>query len=173
MTYIATRFFLDKLYSAEARDLTDQILQGLQAEFASRLADRDWLSDQVKKVANDKIDSIKRKIGYPKSPLTTDPLAIQAFYRDLKLTSSYPENVLATARITVSHFWSQLGKPVDREAFFSSTQDVNAYYNPQLNEIVILTGIQQFPVYDRNFPGYMLYGGMGSIVGHELTHGFV
>jgi endothelin-converting enzyme len=160
-----TRFFLDKMYSAEARDLTDQIVQGIQAEFATRLAERDWLSDQVKKVAKEKIDSIKRKIGYPKSPLVVDPLAIKAFYADLKLTKSYPDNVLATARITVSHAWSQLGKPVDRETFFSSALDVNAYYNPQLNEIAILTGIQQFPVYDRNFPGYMLYGGIGSIVG--------
>jgi len=101
-----------------------------------------------------------------------DPLAIQAFYASLRLTSSYPENVLATARLTVAQGYASLGKPVDRGTFPFATTAVNAVYNPQMNSVTIFAGIQQFPIYDRNFPAYLLYGSMGSITGHELTHGF-
>ena len=123
-------------------------------------------------MAREKVNTINRKVGYPSSPLAVDPLAIQAFYAPLRLTNSYPANVLATARLTVAQGFDNLGKPVDRGAFLSSTTAVNAYYNPSLNEIVLLAGIQQFPIYDHRFPAYLLYGSMGAIAGHELTHGF-
>jgi len=73
VTYILGRFFLDKSYSAEPRDLTDGMMQTIQDEFLFKIAQKDWLSDDVKRVAKEKVYRVQRKIGYPTSPLATVP----------------------------------------------------------------------------------------------------
>jgi endothelin-converting enzyme len=150
------------------------MMQTIQDEFSSKLPQRDWLSDEVKRVAKEKVDAIYRKMGYPTSPLATDPLALREFYTPLlgNLSSSQPTNALAMAKLTVAKGFAKLGQPVDRGGFMMSITYTNAYYTGSLNAIQVLAGIQQFPVFDPNFPGYLLYGSMGSILGHELTHGF-
>ncbi len=171
--WITSRFFVDRAYSRHARRFTDQILTAIQQEFITRLHDKKWVSDHVKAGAEQKVKKILRKIGYPDiSPNVTNPIAIQAYYSDVNITGSHFWNSLSLARSSIRHNWAQLARPTDRNLWQGTAATANAYYNPPTNEIVVYAGIQQFPVYQDDFPAYLSYGGMGSICGHELTHGF-
>ncbi|KAK2924313.1 hypothetical protein FoTM2_016471, partial [Fusarium oxysporum f. sp. vasinfectum] len=79
---------------------------------------------------------------------------------------------LSFAKSRVAKNWASLDKPVDRQKFPSSTLTTNAFHQASGNTMIILAGIQQSPIYDAGYPAYISYGGMGSIVGHEITHGF-
>ncbi|KAH8881296.1 endothelin-converting enzyme 1 [Thozetella sp. PMI_491] len=173
LSWTVVRFFIERAYSHHARAFTDQILVNIQNEFISRLGQKKWVSDQVKKLSEEKIRKILRKVGYPDiSPNVTDPLVLQKYYAGVNITDSYFWNSLSIAKSAVAHTWSSLGKPVDRNIWQGAVSSANAYYYAPTNEIAVYAGIQQFPVYQDDFPAYLSYGGMGSLCGHELTHGF-
>ncbi|GKT82149.1 peptidase family M13 [Colletotrichum tofieldiae] len=171
--WILGRFFVDKAYSEASRKLTTTLMDSIQAEFIIRLADNDWLSAEVKKVAEDKVRSITEKIGYPDtSPKTIDPQDMAKFYYDLTVGDSYFNNTIKAASWYTTKLWSWLGKPTDKGIWLFSPSTVNAFYFPTFNDIFIQAGIEQQPLYDVAYPSYINYGGMGAVLGHELTHGF-
>jgi endothelin-converting enzyme len=172
LTWILSRFFLNKYYSAEAKNVTSEIVDNLEDTFRERIETRDWVSSEVKKASVKKLRAIASKIALPTDPDVFDPILLREYYSDVNITSSHAGNALSLAVVNVAKKWATLGKPTNEAEFKFSTLTVNAYYNSPLNEIVLLAGIQQFPVFDVGFPSYILYGGMGSIVGHEITHGF-
>ncbi|KAK1997368.1 endothelin-converting enzyme 1 [Colletotrichum falcatum] len=171
--WVLGRFFVDRTYSEASRELTGALMDSIRDAFVARLADNDWLSPGVKKVAEEKARSITDKIGYPDaSPNTTDPQDMAGFYGGLAIGGSYFDNTIETASWFTAKTWSWLGKPTDRQVWLDSPSVVNAYYFPTFNDIAILAGIQQRPLYDVGYPSYINYGGMGAVLGHELTHGF-
>ncbi|KAH8664884.1 hypothetical protein BGZ61DRAFT_538959 [Ilyonectria robusta] len=172
MTWILSRFFLDKNYSPQARELTLDVVDTLKDAFIERVKTRDWATDEVKKAAIKKVEAILSKVVLPSDPDLIDPTNLYEYYADTEITSSYVGNVQALTAANVGKKWAALGEPFDRGQFRYSTLIVNAAYLPQSNAIELETGVQQFPIYDVAFPSYMIYGGMGSIVGHEITHGF-
>ncbi|KAL9561383.1 hypothetical protein ACKAV7_014738 [Fusarium commune] len=172
LTWILSRFFLDKHYSAEKKNHASQIVENLQAAFLERIESRVWASPQVKKVSTEKARAMAKKIAIPTDPDVLDPISLKEYYANANITSSYAVNALALATANIAKRWASLGKPVSRGQFQFGTSTVNAFYGPQLNELQLLAGFQQFPVYDVDFPSYILYGGMGSTMGHEVTHGF-
>ncbi|KAH7145377.1 hypothetical protein B0J13DRAFT_501049 [Dactylonectria estremocensis] len=172
LTWILTRFFLEKSYSMEAKNLTTDIVTNLQASFLERIQSREWASDDVKIAAAEKLHATIKKIAWPTDPDAVDPLQTGKFYENATITSSHTNNALAMAKVNVANRWAILGKPFPKGIFISSTLTVNAFNWPGQNQMILLAGIQQFPLYDIDFPAYMLYGGMGSVVGHEITHGF-
>ncbi|UPL03846.1 hypothetical protein LCI18_014780 [Fusarium solani-melongenae] len=172
LTWILSRFFVDKYYPPEAHNLTSQLVDSLELAFLERLETRDWPTDETKTASAEKLHAMTNKIGLPTDPNAVDPVAINKYYDGAEVTSSYVANALSFAKVNIAKNWESLGKPFDRGQFEMSTLAANAYQDFQLNAIVLLAGFQQFPVYDVDFPSYLLYGGMGSVVGHEITHGF-
>ncbi|KAL9567451.1 hypothetical protein ACKAV7_008401 [Fusarium commune] len=172
LTWILSRFFLDKHYSAENKSFASQIVKNLQAAFLERVESRVWASPRVKEDSAEKVRAMANKIALPTDPDVLDPMSLKEYYFNVNITSSYAVNALALATANIGKRWASLGKPISRGQFQFGTSTVNAFYGPQLNELQLLAGFQQFPVYDIDFPSYIIYGGMGSIMGHEITHGF-
>jgi endothelin-converting enzyme len=172
LTWILARFFADKNFTPEAKKLTSKIIDNLEEAFIGRIQTRAWATSKVKKAATEKVRAMANKIGLPTSPNAIDPHALKEFYGDINITPSLAQNVLSFAKSRISKNWASLGKPYDPSQFPSSTLTTNAFHEPQGNDMVILAGIQQSPLYNINYPAYITYGGMGSIVGHEITHGF-
>ncbi|KAH8727731.1 peptidase family M13 [Phaeosphaeriaceae sp. PMI808] len=172
--WILSRFFVEKAFSAEAKQFGDTIITDIKTEFAKKLEAADWMDDDTTKKAVTKVHNIIQKIGYPtKSPDIMDPPTLGDYYKSINVSSeTFFTNALSMNRFAVDYEWSALGKPVDREQWGMTVPTVNAYYNPPGNEIVFPAGIMQFPVFDVNTPAYMSYGAFGSVAGHELSHAF-
>lgn len=164
---------MEKAFSAQAKELGDQIVSDIKQQFISRLTDLDWMDEEVKKLAADKVNAIIQKIGYPtSSPNITDPAALQEYYAGLNITEAFFNNTLSITRLAVNKSWSQLGKPTDKGTWIMTAPTVNAYYNPPGNEIVFPAGVMQFPSFGGDLPLYINYGAFGAVAGHELSHAF-
>ncbi|KAF4342467.1 endothelin-converting enzyme 1 [Fusarium beomiforme] len=172
LTWILARFFADKHFTPDAKRVTSEIIDNLEEAFIGRIETRPWATDEVKKTAIEKVHAMTRKIGLPTSPNATDPQELKNYYADIEITPSLVLNALSFAKSRVSKNWASLGKPVDQEKFPISTLKTGASYQPSGNNIVIPAGIQQSTIYDVGYPAYINYGGMGCVVGHEITHGF-
>ncbi|KAF2103346.1 peptidase family M13 [Rhizodiscina lignyota] len=172
--WILSRFFVEKAFSAKAKDFGDRIVSDIKGQFAKKLKATKWMEEDVIAKAIDKVHNIVQKIGYPtKSPDIMDPGSVSEYYKSVKVDSSkYFANALSMRQVEVIREWSALGKPVDRNEWGMTVPTVNAYYNPPGNEIVFPAGIMQFPVFDVNTPAYVSYGAFGSVAGHELSHAF-
>ncbi|KAK1753132.1 hypothetical protein QBC47DRAFT_387847 [Echria macrotheca] len=172
--WILSRFFVEKAFSAAAKEFGDLIVSDIKDEFSKKLKAAEWMDDETTKKAIEKVYNIVQKIGYPtKSPNIMDPDSLASFYKTVNVSSdTYFANALHMTAFEVSEEWSTLGKPVDRDQWGMTVPTVNAYYNPSGNEIVFPAGIMQFPVFDVDVPAYVSYGAFGSVAGHELSHAF-
>ncbi|PQE17031.1 peptidase family m13 protein [Rutstroemia sp. NJR-2017a BBW] len=172
--WILSRFFVEKSFSAEAKDFGDQIVSDIKDVFVDKLKATTWMDQSVVKLGIEKVHKIVQKIGYPtKSPDIMDPPTLFNYYQSVKVSpTDFFSNTLNMRRFDVAHEWSSVGRPVDRDAWGMTVPTVNAYYNPPGNEIVFPAGIMQFPVFDVNVPQYISYGAFGAVSGHELSHAF-
>lgn len=172
--WILSRFFVEKAFSAAAKQFGDTIITDIKTEFAKKLQATKWMDKVTTAQAINKVHNIIQKIGYPtKSPNIMDPPSLERYYESVNVSSdAFLQNALSVRRFAVDDEWSALGKPVDRDQWGMTASTVNAYYNPPGNEIVFPAGIMQFPVFDVNVPAYMSYGAFGSVAGHELSHAF-
>lgn len=172
--WILSRFFVEKAFSAEAKDFGDQIVSDIKDMFIEKLKATTWMDPSVVDLGIEKVHKIVQKIGYPsKSPDIMDPKSLHNYYDSVKVSeSTYFKNSLDMRRFEIARGWSSLGKPVDREEWGMTVPTVNAYYNPPGNEIVFPAGIMQFPVFDVAVPQYLSYGAFGAVSGHELSHAF-
>ena len=174
MGWILSRFFVEKAFSAKAKEFGDRIVSDIKTLFAEKLTKSEWMEKSVVKLAIDKVHNIIQKIGYPtNSPNIMHPPSLKKYYDSVQVNpSEYFGNALSLLRFQVDEEWSALGKPVNREKWGMTVPTVNAYYNPPGNEIVFPAGIMQFPVFDVNLPEYVSYGAFASVAGHELSHAF-
>ncbi|RAU82307.1 M13 family metallopeptidase [Pontibacter arcticus] len=158
------QLYVQKTFSPEAKEKALEMVKNLQESFKEHVRDLDWMSDETKKRALEKLDAFAVKIGYPDKWKT---------YKGLEADrNSYAANVLRANQHAFEESVAKLGKPVDRTEWFMSPPTVNAYYNPSMNEIVFPAGILQPPFFDPKADDAVNYGGMGAVIGHELTHGF-
>ena len=140
--------------------LTDQIEQAMQSE----IDQLDWMSPATKKEALRKLHAVRNKIGYPEK------------WRDYTSLTINPDDYFGNS-VRAAHFerardWAKVGKPVDRNEWDMTPPTVNAYYNPQMNDINFPAGVLQPPLYDPRSDDAPNYGNTGSTIGHELTHAF-
>jgi endothelin-converting enzyme/putative endopeptidase len=142
------------------------MVAALQAAFEKNLATLPWMDEPTRKAALEKVGRMvgNNKIGYPDawrdySALKTD-------------RSTFFNNALAAARFESARQLAKIGKPVDRKEWLMSAPTVNAYYDPQKNEIVFPAGILQPPFFNKDATDAVNFGSMGMVVGHEITHGF-
>ncbi len=161
---IVSQEYVKKYFTPEAKLKVNKLIDNLVASYRERIATRDWMSAETKKQANRKLDLLIRKVGYPDKWKN---------YSTLKIgTDSYWANVCRANRYLVQENLNDLKKPVDRYKWQMTPVTVNAYYDPTTNEITFPAAILQPPFFDPKAEDAANYGTMGSIIGHELTHGF-
>jgi putative endopeptidase len=153
-----------KFFTAEAKEQMLTLVQNLQKVYRQRIENLDWMSAETKKKALVKFDKIINKIGYPDKWKTYEDVVIS---RD-----KYFENMLAVNRHGYREMIEKLNHPVDKMEWLMTPPTVNAYANPSYNEIVFPAGILQFPFFDKNADDALNYGGIGGVIGHEMTHLF-
>lgn len=156
--------YVKKYFSEDAKKRCLEMVNNMQAVYRERINNLDWMSDSTKKQAIAKLDVFITKIGYPDKFRDYSKLTIT---RD-----SYARNVLAANEFAFNIMIDKLGKPVDKTEWGMTPYTVNAYYNPTINEIVFPAGILQFPFFDPEVDDAINYGGIGAVIGHEMTHGF-
>ena len=157
--YVAMQF------SAAAKGRVLEMVNNLHAALAARILRLDWMSDSTKIQAYAKLDAVLKKIGYPDVWRDYSALEIQAAW-------PYATNVQRGREFEQRRQLAKVGHPVDRTEWGMSPPTVNAYYNPSLNEIVFPAGILQPPYFDPAADDAVNYGAIGSVIGHEMTHGF-
>ena len=139
------------------------LVEDLLEAYRQSIRALDWMGEETKLRALEKVDSFVTKIGYPEKWLD---------YSSLKIGDDLVENVRQINRFEFKRGIAKLGKPMDRSEWFMSPQTVNAYYNPVWNEIVFPAAILQFPFFDPERDDAFNYGGIGAVIGHEIGHGF-
>lgn len=156
--------YVKRNFSPEAKARALEMVRNIRAELRSRLNDLGWMSEQTKAKAYAKLDSIVSKIGYPDK------------WRDYAKLEARPgpfvNNMLRSAAFETRRDLSKIGRPTDRTEWGMTPPTVNAYYNPSTNEITFPAGIMQPPFFDPQADDAVNYGGMGAVIGHEITHGF-
>jgi len=156
--------YVQKAFPPAAKDRALAMVRNLEAALKSDLTVLSWMSDATRKQAIVKLDAFLNKIGYPDKWRDYSALNVDR--------SSYQTNRLRVGKFNEDRDWGKVGKPVDRMEWGMTPPTVNAYYNPQNNEIVFPAGILQPPYFDPNADDALNYGSMGSVIGHEMTHGF-
>ena len=157
--------YVKKYFPESDKVRMTEMVKNLQVALGQHIDALEWMSDETKAKAHEKLDKFTVKIGYPDkwkdySTLTIDP------------SFSYWENMKrANAWYTADNL-ADLGKEVDRERWFMTPQTVNAYYNPTTNEICFPAAILQPPFYNSSADDAVNYGAIGVVIGHEMTHGF-
>ena len=163
---IIGELYVAKHFPPAAKERMTELVKNLQIALGQRIDAQEWMSEETKKAAHEKLNTFTVKIGYPDkwddySALTIDPAL------------SYAENCRNMAEFGwKKHIDEKWGKPVDREEWHMTPQTVNAYYNPTTNEICFPAGILQYPFFDMEEDDAFNYGAIGVVIGHEMTHGF-
>jgi putative endopeptidase len=158
------QLYVAKAFPPEAKSKAEAMVQNIKAALRDRLETLDWMSPETKKEAVKKLDAIAVKIGYPSKWKDYAGLAVDG--------DVYVQNVLQAEAFEQRRDLAKIGKPVDRAEWHMTPPTVNAYYNPSQNEIVFPAGILQPPFFDATADDAVNYGGIGMVIGHELTHGF-
>lgn len=157
------QLYVKRYFNEAAKKRVLDLVNNLQKAFENRINELDWMSDITKQKAKEKLYAITKKIGYPD---------VWRAY-DVKINKdTYFENVLALNKNQYQYQANQLNKAPNKDRWGTTPSTVTAYYNPPLNEIVFPAGILQFPYFDVDADDAINYGGIGMVIGHELTHAF-
>lgn len=157
------QLYVKRYFNEAAKQRVLDLVNNLQKSFENRIDQLDWMSDSTKTQAKEKLYAINKKIGYP-DVWREYPVSID---RD-----KYFENVLALKKDASRYQLEKFNKAPNKEEWGTTPSTVTAYYNPSLNEIVFPAGILQYPYFDLNADDAINYGGIGMVIGHELTHAF-
>ncbi|CAM4299040.1 putative endopeptidase [Pedobacter westerhofensis] len=158
------QLYVAKYFKPEAKARMTELINNLRAAFEIRIKGLDWMSDATKEKALAKLHAFVPKIGYPDKWKNYEGLTIAR--------NTYFQNLRNTGVWGYKEMVSQLGKPVDRKRFGMTPPTVNAYYSATMNEIVFPAGILQFPFFAPDADDAVNYGGIGAVIGHEMSHGF-
>jgi putative endopeptidase len=156
--------YVAKYFTPEAKARAREMVQNLISALRADIPTLAWMSSETKKAAIDKFQAFNIKIGYPDKWRDYSKLTIDR--------SSYATNLRRASAFEEARELAKIGKPVDRNEWDMTPPTVNAYYNPTMNEIVFPAGILQPPFYDPKADDAINYGGMGAVIGHEISHGF-
>ncbi len=156
--------YVKKYFSPQAKARALEMVNNLRAAFRERIASREWMSEGTRVKALAKLDAFNVKIGYPEKWRSYAGLDVDR--------GPYILNVMRADSFEFKRELGKIGKPVDRTEWGMTPPTVNAYYNPFMNEIVFPAGILQPPFFDPDADDAVNYGGMGAVIGHEMTHGF-
>lgn len=162
------KLYVEKKFPAEAKAKAEKMIKNVFLAFENRINNLAWMSQETKKSAIAKLNKSRVKIGYPDKWKDYSALTIESPTQG----GSYFENVKNLSKWSYNENIAELKKPVDKEKWGMSPQTVNAYYNPSYNEIVFPAAILQPPFYNYQADEAVNYGGIGAVIGHEISHGF-
>ncbi|MGL5825873.1 MAG: M13 family metallopeptidase [Nocardioides sp.] len=156
--------YVARHFPPSSKAMMDELVANLLAAYRQSIAELDWMGEETKQRAFEKLDAFRPKIGYPDR------------FRDYSTLRIEPDNLLgnvaAAAAFETDRQLAKIGAPVDRDEWFMLPQTVNAYYNPGTNEICFPAGILQKPFFSPDADPAENYGGIGAVIGHEIGHGF-
>jgi len=156
--------FVRRTFSEKTKQETVRMTELIEKAMALEINGLDWMSPETKKQALVKLNGIRNKVGYPEKWRDYSAVQIKA--------DDFFGNFESAAAFEVQRDLNKIGKPVDRNEWGMTPPTVNAYYNPQMNDINFPAGVLQPPLYDPKMDDAPNYGNTGSTIGHELTHGF-
>lgn len=159
------KMYVKEYFPESSKKKMTELVANLQKALGQHIDELDWMSDETKARAHEKLAAFRVKIGYPDkwkdySSLVIDP------------ENSYYENLKAASEWYVADNMSEMGQPTDRDEWGMTPQTVNAYYNPTTNEICFPAAILQPPFFNADADDPVNYGGIGVVIGHEMSHGF-
>ncbi len=158
------KIYVEKYFPPSSKEQMQDLVANLSAALEQRIGTLDWMGEDTKAQALEKLSKFTPKIGYPDK---------WRDYSDLKVAEGEAyENTLAANEFQWDWSISRLGGPVDKTEWGMNPQRVNAYYSPPRNEIVFPAAILQAPFFDPNADPAVNYGGIGAVIGHEIGHGF-
>ncbi|EDV47339.1 neprilysin-1 [Drosophila erecta] len=163
--------FIRDNFNQESKEVALEMIHTIRAAFNELLAENDWMDNETRAVAKEKADSMNERIGYPE--LLTNATELEQEYVNLTIVpDNFINNVLSILQWESEKMLRLLRQPVDKEKWTTEPAVVNAFYNPNKNDIVFPAGILQPLFYSQHFPKSLNYGGIGVVIGHEITHGF-
>jgi putative endopeptidase len=158
------QIYVEKHFPSEAKERMEHLIGNLRIALGERIKQLDWMSEETKAKALHKLDCFNVKVGYPNKWKDYSKYEVKP--------DSYFQNVHRAIRFENEIEMAKIGKPVDKEEWFMTPQTVNAYYSPDMNEIVFPAAILQPPFFNMDADDAINYGGIGVVIGHEMTHGF-
>ena len=158
------QMYVEKYFPAAAKERMIQLVKNLQVALGERIQALEWMGEETKAKAMEKLNTFYVKVGYPDKWKDYSSLSIEK--------DSYWANIKRAGKFAVGEMLAKAGKPVDITEWLMTPQTVNAYYNPTTNEICFPAGILQYPFFDMNADDAFNYGAIGVVIGHEMTHGF-
>jgi len=159
------KLYVDEMFPPEAKAKAEKMIANVIEAYKVRINNLEWMSDSTKVKAIEKLDKFTVKIGYPDK--WKDYSAME-----VKPGNTYYDNMVAVGKWNLKDNLDRIDEPVDRTEWGMSPQTVNAYFNPFNNEIVFPAAILQPPFYDYKADEAVNYGGMGAVIGHEISHAF-
>lgn len=173
LRHILEHYFVSATYPDASLAAAEKMTTNIRKQFEKRIATLDWMSAESKTRAVKKAENIQQNIGYPReNPDVRSATALASFYSNLTLSpTSHFTNLLLTRQHTTLLSFATIASPPDRKNM-DNIADINAFYTPWTNSITIPAGISQLPIFHPSLPLYATYGTLGSVIGHEITHGF-
>jgi len=157
--------YVDKYFSPDAKARMQNLVKNLQRALGMRIENLEWMSDETKSRALEKLNTFHAKIGYPDKWRDYSELHIDA-------NASLWENMVRVSEFEDAFWIEKIGQKKDPTIWYMNAHEVNAYYDPTTNEICFPAGILQYPFFDMAADDAFNYGAIGSVIGHEMTHGF-
>lgn len=157
--------YVKKYFSAAAKSRMEKLVKNLQRALGMRIESLTWMGEDTKKQALKKLSTFRAKIGYPDK---------WRDYSKLKLdeNASLWENMVNVSKFEDEFWLEKIGREKDPTIWYMNAHEVNAYYDPSTNEVCFPAGILQYPFFDMDADDAFNYGAIGSVIGHEMTHGF-
>lgn len=159
------KLYVDEMFPPEAKEKAEEMIENVITAFEERIKVLDWMSEETKAKAIEKLEKFTVKIGYPDKWKDYSNMAVHE-------DKSFYENMKAVKQWNWEENLNKVNKPVDRTEWGMTPQTVNAYFSPLNNEIVFPAAILQPPFYDYKADEAVNYGGMGAVIGHEISHAF-
>ncbi|GAA1516623.1 putative endopeptidase [Agromyces terreus] len=157
------RIYVERHFPPTAKAAMDDLVANLVEAYRQSIDALDWMGDETRAKALDKLAKFTPKIGFPVK---------WRDYSPLEISEDLVGNVRATAEFAFNRELGKIGRPIDRDEWFMTPQTINAYYNPGFNEIVFPAAILQYPFFDEGRDAAANYGAIGAVIGHEIGHGF-
>jgi putative endopeptidase len=155
------RYFVQEAFDEESKAKSQDLIDMIKTAFAARIPTIDWMDEETKQAALVKLNAVNDKIGYPDK------------WNDYTGITVYDGSFLLNALIGYGHAFAEnikdAGTAVDRSTWYMDPQDVNAYYDPLMNEMAFPAAILQPPFYHKNYPDALNFGAIGAVMGHEVS----
>ncbi|NXU80978.1 NEP protein, partial [Oreotrochilus melanogaster] len=166
------RLYVQEAFAGDSKHVVEEMIADIRDVFIKTLDDLTWMDAETKKRAEQKATAIRERIGYP-DEIVTDDNKLNSEYQELSFKEEeYFENIIQNLVFTQKKRLKKLREKVDKEEWISGAAVVNAFYSASRNQIVFPAGILQPPFFSASQPKSLNYGGIGMVIGHEITHGF-